>query len=290
MAAQLCKGPASNGGGSHPPASRSDSEVKTLLDKYVASLRFRRLSPKTIENYRWNLALLERQCGKHFTDSLDQGELTAADVWELLEERVGDLSQAYLRQIVSTAKSWHKWGNSRELWPLNGIISIPTPPKEDGEPHPLPPSQILWLLINAWTDAQRKMLLLGGWQGCRIAESATMDGPNWLDDRLSFVGKRSKRREVPLAPMLLEYREIVTRAYTLRQMRWAYEALRARAPFAWTPHQLRDTFAQRHLDNGVELVIVESLLGHAPTSTTLRSYAGAPWERKVAAQRNLKLL
>lgn len=264
--------------------------MTTLLEKYVATLRFRNLSPKTIENYTWNLHALERHCGKHFTQSLEDGELSSADVWEFLEANVGHLSQAYLRQIVSTAKSWHKWGHSRELWSLNGIVSIPTPPKEDGEPRPLSPSQICWLLVNSWTDAQRKMLLLGGWQGCRIAETAAMGEPNWLDDRLSFVGKRSKRREVPIVPMLLDYREILTRRYTLRQMRWAYEALRARSPFAWTPHQLRDTFAQRHLDNGVELVIVEALLGHAPTSTTLRSYAGAPWERKVEAQRRLKLL
>jgi site-specific recombinase XerC len=261
-----------------------------LLDRYAASLRARGLSERTVENYTWNLRLIERHCGKRFTISQTAGELCAADVWALLEEHVGELSQAYLRQIVSSAKSWHKWGNSRELWSLNGIMSIPSPKVEDTEPSPLSPEQMLWLITNAWTDRQRKLLYLGGWQGCRIFESARMGEEHWVDDRFSFIGKRNKRREVPIAPALRGARALLTVPCTRRQMRWAYEALRKKSPFSWTPHQLRDTFAQRHIDNRQEIELVGELLGHAPQTTTLRVYGRYPWERKVEAMRDLRIL
>lgn len=262
----------------------------TLLDRYAAALRARGLSDRTIENYCWNLGVIERHCGKRFTASLDEGELTSADVWSLLEERVGELSQAYLRQIVSSSKSWHKWGHSRELWGLNGIMSIPSPRVDDTEPNPLTPAQMLWLLTNARDDRQRKLLLLGGWQGCRIFETARMGPEHWLEDRLKFRGKGKRWRELPIAPAIRDQRDVLTIVYTRRQMRWAYESLRARSPFPWTPHQLRDTFGQAHLDNRVEVEVVEDLMGHAPKSTTLRVYTNIPWERKVDAMRRHRIV
>jgi site-specific recombinase XerD len=267
----------------------------TLLDRYVAGLRVRGLSDRTIENYCFGLRVTEDHSGVRFTRSIEDGILTSAMVWALLEDRVGDLSQAYLRQIVSACKSFHKWGNSRELWPLNGVMSIPSPKVEDSQPDPLSPSQIMWLLTNAATLRQKKLLFLGGWHGCRIHESAAMSAANWIDEpaRFDFQGKRKKRREIPVAPALRdfpEFKEICTTPISLRGMRWAYESLRRISPFEWTPHQLRDTFSQRHLDNGVRLEVVEDLLGHAPRSTTLRVYSDIPWDLKVAAQRRLQIV
>lgn len=262
----------------------------TLLERYAAALQARGLADRTIENYRFGLKVLEEHSGKRFTEGLDVGMLEATDVWRFLEERVGDLSQAYLRQIVASSKSWHRWGHSRELWPLNGIMSIPSPRVPDTEPDPLAPSQMLWLITNARTVAQLKLLYLGAWQGCRIHESAAMNEDSWLDDRLDFVGKRGKRREVPIAPAIRDQREICTTPISLRSMRWAYESLRARCPFEWTTHQLRDTFCQRHLDNHIEVEVVENMLGHAPRSTTLRVYGSIPWDRKAHAQGILRIL
>lgn len=262
----------------------------SLLDRYSAALRARGLATRTIENYRFGLKVIEDHIGKPFTISLDH-QLKAGDVWSLLEDRADDLSQAYLRQIVSSAKSWHKWGHSRELWPLNGILSIPSPNVPDSDPDPLSPSQVLWLLMNARDDVQRKLILLGGWVGTRISESAAMDETMWIDnDHFSFRGKGGKRREVPIPPALKGFREICTTPVSERRMRWAYESLRARSPFVWTPHQLRDTFTQRHLDRTVEVEVVEDMLGHKPRSTTLRVYGSVPWDRKLDAQRKHKVL
>lgn len=262
-----------------------------LIDRYAASLRLRQLSPRTIDNYRWCLQFLERHSGKAFTVSIEEGLLTASDVWALLDDKVGELSQAYLRQIVSASKSWHRWGHSRDLWPLNGVISIPTPAVEDSDPMPLTPDQMLWLMTNARTPAQHKLLGLGGWHGCRIFESAKMDGNDWCDEGpyLDFIGKGKKRRRVPVAPAWLGCKAILTMPFTLRQMRWAYEDLRKRSPFDWTPHNLRDTFSQCHLDGGVEVYTVEAMLGHTARSTTLRSYGHIPVDRIIEAQRDLRL-
>lgn len=261
----------------------------TLLARYAASLRARGLSHRTVENYCFGLHVLEDHSHKRFTSTLDV-QLCSPDVWTFLEDRSEDLSAAYLRQIVSSAKSWHKWGHSRELWPLNGITSIPSPRATERVRDALSPARVLWLTMNAAGAGQRKLVMLGLWAGCRIGESAAMDDDCWKDDRLGFAGKGSKYREVPLAAALRDYRELVTRPYSLRQMRWHYESFRKRSPFAWTPHQLRATFAQRMLDVGVELAVVEALLGHVPKSMTLRAYALMPWDRKVEAVKKLRVL
>lgn len=259
-----------------------------LLDAWEKHMRGQGRADSTLYNYLYSFRLLEKQTGKPFTTDLQQ-QLDPFDVWEWLDETAMTYSAPTRRCALAAIKGWVKWGHARGLWDLNGIVSIPTPPLESEMQPPLEPDQAAWLLDAAELPDEKRVVMLGLFAGTRISETARIGEHEWLEDRLRFVGSKTRAvREVPIAPELAAAREgILSVSPSRRQARWAFEKLQQRSPFHWTTHGLRRTFAQRLLDEEVPVTVVEALLGHGVKSTTLRSYAQVPWKQKVGAIEHL---
>jgi site-specific recombinase XerD len=123
--------------------------------------------------------------------------------------------------------------------------------------------------------------------GLRIEEAVSVR-PGQIDAKqgtLRLIGKGNKERQVPLPLPILN---VVRRAWTthrnrqwvfataaegqhlcVRTLRAAFHGACAEAGISGlTPHSLRHAFATRLLERGIELRLVQILLGHSSIRTT----------------------
>jgi site-specific recombinase XerD len=237
-----------------------------------------------------DLATWERLTGKKLLWRIDE-QPKPLEVHDVLDE--SNYSPATQSRMLASLRQFHKWGASRELWPLNGIASIPSPTVQSEKWPPLTNEQVAWLLDRATESAERRVMLLGLFAATRISEAANMKPSHMLSDRLRFPAKGKggggRTREIPLVSALSNERQLIfSRPVTLRQLKWTVEKMQKDSPFQWTSHSLRRTFSQRLLDRGVEVAVVEELMGHVHRSTTLQSYGYVPWPRQVEAMKVLE--
>ena len=250
---------------------------------FVAYLSAERgLASESVATYLSGLSRLERFVGWDFVDAGDH--IDASVMRRFFRET--EVSHSTKRSTHSAAKAWERWGDMEGLFHANGILSLQPPMGPPEEPNqPLHPGQIDTLLGAARRFSEVKLVYLGLYCGTRITESAEMGPEHWSGDRLRFIGKGSRTREVPIHPALRMVRRAITidRLGSRKQLQYACANLRERVGFYFHSHQLRDTFAQHLLDRDVALEVVESLLGHTHKSMTLRAYARVPWHQKMAA-------
>lgn len=140
--------------------------------------------------------------------------------------------------------------------------------------------------------------------GLRIEEAISLR-PNQIDgpqQTVRIIGKGNKERIIPLPESVLT---ILRRSWTghrnpqwvfatgrdgghvnVRTLRMAFHAACAEAGLSGvTPHSLRHAFATRLLERGVELRIVQLLLGHSNIRTTeIYTHLTDPIRLKLRAQ------
>jgi integrase/recombinase XerD len=133
--------------------------------------------------------------------------------------------------------------------------------------------------------------------GLRISEATTLEigAIDRANRVLRIIGKGNKERLVPLPQPVLDALGQVWRAH--RNHRWLFPNRHGDAPvnqrvlsdsFAAaasaagiqrrvTPHALRHSYATRLIENGVDIRIVQILLGHASiTSTAIYTHLTTP--------------
>jgi site-specific recombinase XerD len=161
-------------------------------------------------------------------------------------------------------------------------------PRQKRLPVALAEEQVRRLLAGVTHPVHRTCLTVMYACGLRIGEALSLEVTAVDRARrvLRIVGKGDKERLVPLPQPTLEEFEQVWRTHHNR--RWLFPNRRGDAPLdervlrrsfaaaaaaagvapGITPHALRHSYATRLIENGVDIRVVQILLGHARIATT----------------------
>lgn len=238
------------------------------------------LSATSAATYAHALERLQRFCNKPWT------ALHVEDVRAFL--RWPHYNASTKNSTLVGLKAALKWGVLEGLWPVSPIMSMDGP-KLIRNPKPsLSTSEVQTLLLYARKPNEKRVLVLGLYAGLRVSESARIGHDEWLEDRLRFLGKGRKIREVPVHPELLKHRtSILTSQPTADTLKSTCRSISFASGIHFSSHSLRRTAAVRMSEARIPREVVGAILGHAPTSVTESAYAPVRWEEKLEAMERL---
>jgi integrase/recombinase XerC len=288
----------------------------TAAEAFFAELAGqRRLSPRTVDAYRRDLADLARLAG-----DTPMAQLHAADVRRALARLHGQgAAPASLARKLSAWRRWFDWLGARGEVAGNPARGIRAPRRPKRLPKALAPDQAVRFAGHvssatplALRDKAIVELLYSS--GLRLAELVGLDrcyfGPEkgtpgstcWLDlrsRRVTVLGKGGKLRQVPVGGPAIEALQAwlavrkqlaggETRALFVSargrrlgprsvQLRLAGLAARLGLGVHVHPHVLRHSMASHILQSSGDLRAVQELLGHASIATT-QIYTRLDWQ------------
>lgn len=134
-----------------------------------------------------------------------------------------------------------------------------------------------------------KLFQLFIYTGIRRCELFNLFSAERIGDGWNILGKGSKYRLVPysdeVAQLIAELKPIWANIST-RTINNYFKKISEETGFAITPHRLRATFATQLIENGVDLVTIQTLMGHADVTQTAR-YVILSTKRLILAARTL---
>jgi integrase/recombinase XerD len=255
--------------------------VTPLRQRFCDDLRLRNYSPRTIETYVAGVV----RFAKYFGRSPDQ--LGAEDVrnfqLELLRRRA---SWSLFNQTVCALRLFYRI----TLQQPDVVKMIPFGKMPKYLPCVLSPEEVLRFIDAAWLNRDRILLQTAYACGLRISELLHLRVSDIDSARRVIMvrhGKGGKERIVPMSARLLEELRNYWREY--RPKDWLFPGgvpgtrltasyvqrtcqrlvVRAGLTKKATPHTLRHSFATHMLEAGVDVVTVQTILGHSSLNTTL---------------------
>jgi integrase/recombinase XerD len=254
-----------------------------LRQRMLDDLRIRNYAPTTVKCYIRAVA----EFARHFNKPPDQLGSEEIRSWQLflLNERRVKLS-TYI-QAVCALRFFYQNTLHRKI----EIDRIPLPRYEKKLPVILSKTEVKTLLEAPKNLKHRAMLATMYGAGLRVSEVANLKVSDLdRERRVIWVrgGKGHKDRQVMLAEPLREV--LVAYWRWKRPTDWLFPGKNPGCPIdrtsifeackkaAWQagiakpahPHSLRHAFATHLLDDGVNLLVIQTLLGHAHLKTTAR--------------------
>jgi integrase/recombinase XerD len=259
------------------------SPMTTLRKRMLEDLRIRNYAPTTVACYVRSVA----EFAKHFNkppDQLGPEEIRSWQLFLLNEKRV-KLS-TYIQAVCAL-----RFFYQNTLHQRIDIDRIPLPRYEKKLPVILSKAEVKALLEAPKNLKHRAMLATMYGAGLRVSEVANLKVRD-LDRERHVIwvrgGKGHKDRQVMLAEPL---RELLAAYWRWkRPTNWLFPGGNPDCPIATNsifqactkaarkagiskpihPHSLRHAFATHLLDEGVNLLVIQTLLGHAHLKTTAR--------------------
>lgn len=268
-------------------SGKERSNLKKRISSFLAAKKIDGLSDKTLKNYREMLGLFAERIDKHVA------KITTDDVrvyiGYLSSER--GLKDSSVQTHINTLRSFFSWLDVEDVIKKNPMRKIKSL-KIDRlrSRRPLTPEQLEQLRDGCRTYKEKALVEFLVSTGCRLSEAASLkvSQVDWQARSAVVLGKGNKERTVYFsvrAKLMLEAYLSVRKGgealfassrtpYDAMQPRAIQKALqkigeRAGEPRRVHPHLLRHTFASCALNGGMDITVIQHLLGHTDPKTTL---------------------
>ena len=263
------------------------SNLPRRVEAFLAAKRIDGCRPKTIKGYRERLKLFMTQCSKPVQ------QITTDDLREYLAYLVDErhLMDNSVQAHINTLRSVFSWlvdeDNIRKS-PMRKIKSLKIDKLRSR--HPLTAEQLELVRDGCRGYKEKALVEFLVSSGCRVSEVAGLrvDDIDWRDRKCKVIGKGNKERTVYFsvrAKLMLQLYIAERRGgeALFASSRAPYEPLTDRGIEKMIsklgkrigmerplyPHLMRHTFASHALNCGMELTIIQHLLGHSDPKTTL---------------------
>ena len=251
-----------------------EQQKQQIIEKFKTELKLRGFSDNTLKNY---LFFFEKFLN---TTSKKSEELTEDDAKSFLASMIDTKSRSTLLLAASSLRFFYT-----NILKKN-VDAINLPRRERKLPNVLSKEEVKRLLESAETSKSKLIMSMLYSTGMRVSEIVNMKaGELNLEEKTGWVrqGKGKKDRLFILSEKLVvQIREFLelhkNYAYLFSEKKHLttrniqkivnHASKKAGIQKRVTPHTLRHSFATHLLEQGVDIRVIQELLGHSSLSTT----------------------
>lgn len=256
------------------------------VNHFLGAKKAEGLAMRTTSNYRLYLTMFSDYIGKQ------AAEVTANDIRDFityLSETRG-VKTTSIQSVINILRSFFGWMHAEELIHKNPMTKIKSfrIDKKDSR-HPLTREQLEMLRNACGTYREKALIEFLYSSGCRLSEAVqiNIDDIDFERRRVEIIGKGSKKRalyfSVRAKLMIQKYVSERKGGAALfcssrkpygrlgnRGVQMIVQKLGERAGIAKRvhPHVLRHTLATDMLNTGVDITVIQQILGHSSVGTT----------------------
>jgi len=272
--------------------------LRTALQEFIAYKRLADRAPTTLRAYASDLTIFIDHV-VHATGKDAALHFTPAVVTDfLVHQDARDLSRQTLARRQTALREFARWGLRRRYWAEDPLLDVPVIRKPKTLPRPFARAErdaLMALPLAGAEAALRAVLYYAGLRDEEVCQLRLHDlsGPGLLPDGTrvaATVRVHGKGRRERVVPVHGDCWRLVEDAAARRTDRtpsgflfeqhggapWTQRMI-VRRVRAWgqaatvpacTPHRFRHTFATNLLEAGVDLRVIQELLGHESLATT----------------------